>query len=63
MHDRSITLAAADAATMRKSKSVPAARKPGKKPLSKAERRAETTEQILDEAEYLFSKHGLYGVT
>ena len=30
---------------------------------SKAEQRAETTEQILDEAEYLFSKHGLHGVT
>ncbi len=30
---------------------------------TKAERRAETTEQILDAAEYLFSKHGLYGVT
>ncbi|MBB3032519.1 TetR/AcrR family transcriptional regulator [Alteriqipengyuania lutimaris] len=33
-----------------------------KKP-TKAEQRAETTEQILDEAEYLFSKHGLHGVT
>ena len=30
---------------------------------SKAEQRAETMEQILDEAEYLFSKHGLHGVT
>jgi AcrR family transcriptional regulator len=30
---------------------------------TKAEQRAETTEQILDEAEYLFSKHGLSGVT
>ncbi len=30
---------------------------------TKAERRAETTEQILDTAEYLFSRHGLYGVT
>ncbi|MEA1672414.1 TetR/AcrR family transcriptional regulator [Nitrospirillum sp. BR 11163] len=30
---------------------------------TKAEQRAEMTEQILDEAEYLFSKHGLYGVT
>lgn len=29
---------------------------------SKAERRAETQEQILDAAEYLFSKHGLHGV-
>jgi len=30
---------------------------------TKAEQRAEMTEQILDAAEYLFSKHGLYGVT
>jgi AcrR family transcriptional regulator len=30
---------------------------------SKAERRAETIEQILDAAEYLFSKNGLHGVT
>lgn len=30
---------------------------------TKAEQRAETTEQILDEAEYLFSLHGLHGVT
>ncbi|MFV3077453.1 TetR/AcrR family transcriptional regulator [Niveispirillum fermenti] len=30
---------------------------------TKAEQRAEKMEQILDEAEYLFSKHGLYGVT
>ena len=29
----------------------------------KAEQRAETTEQILDAAEDLFSKHGLHGVT
>lgn len=29
----------------------------------KAEQRAETMELILDAAEYLFSKHGLYGVT
>lgn len=29
----------------------------------KAERRAEMTEQILDAAELLFSRHGLYGVT
>jgi AcrR family transcriptional regulator len=34
------------------------------KPRSKkAEQRAETMEQILDAAEDLFSKHGLYGVT
>jgi len=30
---------------------------------SKAEQRAETLEQILDAAEFLFSKHGLHGVT
>ena len=30
---------------------------------SKAEQRAETIEQILDAAEYLFSKNGLHGVT
>lgn len=29
----------------------------------RAERRAESLEQILDAAEYLFSKHGLHGVT
>ena len=30
---------------------------------TKAEQRADTMEQILDEAEYLFSRHGLHGVT
>jgi AcrR family transcriptional regulator len=34
-----------------------------KRPRRKAEQRAETIEQILDVAEDLFSKHGLYGVT
>lgn len=34
-----------------------------KKSATQAERRAEMTEKILDNAEYLFSKHGLYGVT
>jgi len=33
------------------------------KRLTKAEQRAESLEQILDAAEYLFSKHGLHGVT
>ncbi len=33
------------------------------KRLTKAEQRAEMTEQILDAAEHLFSRHGLYGVT
>jgi AcrR family transcriptional regulator len=37
--------------------------KRSRKGQTKAERRAETTEQILDAAEYLFSQHGLYGVT
>ncbi|MFT3725449.1 MAG: TetR/AcrR family transcriptional regulator [Hyphomonadaceae bacterium] len=30
---------------------------------TKAEQRAESLEQILDAAEYLFSKHGMHGVT
>jgi len=34
-----------------------------KRPRTKAEQRAESLEQILDAAEYLFSKAGLYGVT
>ena len=36
--------------------------KPRRRP-SKAEQRAKTMEEILDAAESLFSKHGLYGVT
>ena len=41
------------------------AKRPGtkRKTLTKAERRAETLERLLDAAEFLFSKHGLYGVT
>ncbi|WP_292228117.1 TetR/AcrR family transcriptional regulator [Brevundimonas sp.] len=34
-----------------------------RRPKSKVEQRVETMEQILDAAEYLFSVHGLYGVT
>jgi AcrR family transcriptional regulator len=34
-----------------------------RKPRTKAEKRADTTEQILDVAEYLFSRNGLHGVT
>ena len=34
-----------------------------RKGASKADRRAEMTQQILDAAELLFSRHGLYGVT
>jgi len=36
---------------------------PKKAPRTKAEQRAETLENILDAAELLFSKQGLYGVT
>ncbi len=42
---------------------MPADGNPTRKRQTKAEKRAETTEQILDVAEYLFSQHGLYGVT
>ncbi len=42
---------------------LPADGNPTRKRQTKAEKRAETTEQILDVAEYLFSQHGLYGVT
>ena len=45
---------------------VTAIETPQKKPrrrTTKAEQRADTMEQILDEAEFLFSKHGLHGVT
>lgn len=40
-----------------------AERKTQRKRQTKAEKRAETTEQILDVAEYLFSRNGLHGVT
>ncbi len=36
---------------------------PTRRPTTKAEQRAEKMELILDAAEELFSKHGLYGVT
>jgi AcrR family transcriptional regulator len=36
---------------------------PPRRRVTKAEQRAEKMEQILDAAEELFSKHGLYGVT
>ena len=48
--------------TRAKAKS-PKRAKPRKSPRTKADQRAETLEQILDAAELLFSKHGLYGVT
>jgi len=38
-------------------------RPPRRPPRTKAQQRAETLEQILDEAEYLFSRSGFYGVT
>lgn len=38
-------------------------RKTERKRQTKAEKRAETTERILDVAEYLFAQNGLYGVT
>jgi AcrR family transcriptional regulator len=41
---------------------VQSEKKSPRKPPSKAERRAEMIEQILDAAEYLFSRHGLHGV-
>lgn len=34
-----------------------------RRPTTKVQQRADKVEQILDEAEYLFSKHGLHGVT
>jgi AcrR family transcriptional regulator len=43
--------------------SAPAAAPARRQRRSKAEQRAETLEQILDAAEYLFSKGGLHGVT
>ena len=43
---------------------TPAAKaKPAGKGRSKAEQRADSLEQMLDAAEDLFSKHGMYGVT
>jgi len=47
----------------RKGRILSAASQPRRKRSTKAEQRAETTEQILDAAEYLFSKRGFYGVT
>jgi AcrR family transcriptional regulator len=49
---------------MTRTKAKPPRKNTSKKvPRTKAEQRAETLEQILDAAEFLFSKHGLYGVT
>jgi AcrR family transcriptional regulator len=54
---------AGHAAETQKGLNLSAAKQTPRKTSVKAERRAETTEQILDTAEYLFSRHGLYGVT
>jgi AcrR family transcriptional regulator len=43
--------------------SLSSQKEPRRKRSVKADRRAEMIEQILDTAEYLFSRHGLYGVT
>ncbi len=48
---------------MKRTTTKPKRKAPKKTSRSKAEQRAETLEQILDAAELLFSKHGLYGVT
>jgi AcrR family transcriptional regulator len=42
---------------------IPEGRPAKRRRRTKAEQRAESLEQILDAAEYLFSKHGLHGVT
>jgi len=46
-----------------KGNSVPKKAVTRRKRASKAQQRADMIEQILDTAEYLFSRHGLYGVT
>jgi AcrR family transcriptional regulator len=51
------------APAIRKGRVLSAASQTRRKRATKAEQRAETTEQILDTAEYLFSRHGFYGVT
>lgn len=48
---------------MTRTKTKPKKNTPKKPARTKAEQRAETLEQIMDAAELLFSKHGLYGVT
>jgi len=56
------TSSTAASATRRSARSS-GEKKDGRRKVTKAEQRAETIEQILDTAEYLFSRHGLYGVT
>ena len=50
-------------ATARRTGAARPAASPGRKRPVKEQQRADTMEQILDAAEYLFSVHGLYGVT
>jgi AcrR family transcriptional regulator len=51
------------AAKVKKARQMPGGEAPNRVRRTKAEQRAETLEQILDAAEYLFSKNGLTGVT
>lgn len=55
-------VAAADMEVRKEANLASNAKIVGKRP-TKAEKRAETMEQILDVAELLFSKHGFHGVT
>ena len=50
-------------ANLGKGAQLPADGNPTQRRVTKAEKRAETVGQILDVAEYLFSQHGLHGVT
>jgi AcrR family transcriptional regulator len=47
---------------VKESRILPDSLKPRRRP-TKAEQRAEMMEQILDAAEYLFSRHGMHGVS
>lgn len=58
-----VAMDARPAAPKKKGPGLSTEKKSPRKSPTKAERRAETIEQILDTAEYLFSQHGLYGVT
>lgn len=59
MTDATSSTLSAEERTKRVNEGRPSRRKPTKK----AEQRAEMMEQILDNAEHLFARHGLYGVT
>ena len=56
-------MTAARATLNEKGNGLPPEKTVRRKKNTKAERRADMIEQILDTAEYLFSRHGLYGVT